>query len=77
MPVYLMPSTHSCLVEGVSHAQVGCYLGAGVQDSVAPPYNNGTSVSEETGGVLETLLFSRLHTVRSYRFITSLMTELM
>lgn len=47
MPVYLMPHTHthSCLVESVSHAQVGCYLVVGVQDNTAPQQDNETSVS--------------------------------
>lgn len=31
MPVYLMPNTHSCPAEGVSHAQVGCYQGVSQQ----------------------------------------------
>lgn len=35
------------MAEGVSHAEVrGCYLGVGVQDSVVPHKDNGSSVGQ-------------------------------
>ena len=46
-----------------------------VQDSVAPPQNNGTSVSK--GALVSfkhTHTHTQAHTVRSYLFITSPMT---